>query len=29
MAKGNRAHKLLAEDAPKPQREYALYELNL
>lgn len=29
MAKGNRAHKMLGEDAPKPQREYALYELNL
>lgn len=29
MAKGNRVHKLLGEDAPKPQREYTLYELNL
>jgi hypothetical protein len=29
MAKGNRMHKLLVEDAPQPQREYALYELNL
>ena len=29
MAKGNRVHKLLGEDAPQPQREYSLYELNL
>lgn len=29
MAKGNRVHKLLGEDTPKPQREYTLYELNL